>query len=86
LYEGRSAAIADPADSANATALMANRIFFMAKLLLPLFVDCRARRNVPNDSLHINDGIPIFEQKARRMRLLSVAFLTDVINPQHISD
>jgi hypothetical protein len=61
LYEGRSAAIADPADSANATALTANKIFFMAKLQLPDIVDRRADPNVPNDSLHINGGILIFE-------------------------
>jgi hypothetical protein len=49
LRDGRSAAIADPADSANATALTANRIFFMAKLLLPLIVNRRAQPNAPND-------------------------------------
>jgi hypothetical protein len=61
LREGRSEANADPADSANATALTANRIFFIGKLLLPHIVDCRAHSNVPSDSVHDNGETPMFE-------------------------
>jgi hypothetical protein len=49
LRDGRSAAKADPAESANAIALTVTRNLFMAKLLLSLILDRRTRRNVPND-------------------------------------